>query len=93
MKAKPSGDARPLSEDFGDLAKTCRQLAVRCHRLVAVAFDSTGIQPKATPAAPPERRVISLMDALRRSIETETPKKPAAGQSKTLRSTARRKRA
>jgi DNA end-binding protein Ku len=51
-----------------------------------------GIQPKATPAAP-ERRVINLMDALRRSIETETPKKPAAGQTKARRSTARRKRA
>src|ERR1700687_47577 len=39
-----------------------------------------GIQPKASPSAPPEHRVINLMDALRRSIETETPKKPAAGQ-------------
>jgi DNA end-binding protein Ku len=51
------------------------------------------IQPKATPAAPPEHRVINLMDALRRSIESETPKKPTAGQAKTRRSTARRKRA
>ena len=51
-----------------------------------------GIQPKASPAAPPEHRVINLMDALRRSIESETPKKPAAGQAKTRRSTARRKR-
>jgi DNA end-binding protein Ku len=50
-----------------------------------------GIAPKAVPAAPPEHRVINLMDALRRSIETEAPKKPAAGQSKTRRSTARRK--
>jgi DNA end-binding protein Ku len=52
-----------------------------------------GIQPKATPAALPERRVINLMDALRRSIETETPKKPAAGQSRARRKTAPRKRA
>jgi DNA end-binding protein Ku len=52
-----------------------------------------GIQPKATPAALPERRVINLMDALKRSIETEVPKKPAEGQAKTRRSTARRKRA
>jgi hypothetical protein len=28
-------------EDFGELAKTCRQLAVRCYRLVEIAFDST----------------------------------------------------
>jgi hypothetical protein len=28
------------------------------------------------------RHAISLMDALRRSIETETPKKPAVGHSK-----------
>jgi DNA end-binding protein Ku len=44
-----------------------------------------GIAPKATPAVVPERRVINLMDALKKSIEAETPKKPAAGQAKTRR--------
>jgi len=40
---KEHGDAGPLSEgeDFGELAKKCRQLAERFHRLAAVAFDST----------------------------------------------------
>jgi DNA end-binding protein Ku len=52
-----------------------------------------GIQPKATPSALAEHRVINLMDALRRSIESETPKKPAAGQSQARRKTAPRKRA
>src|ERR1700687_6234746 len=52
-----------------------------------------GIQPKATPSAPPQHRVINLMDALRRSFETKTPKKPAEGRAKARRSTARRKRA
>jgi hypothetical protein len=28
-------------EGFGELAKTCRQLAERFHRLAVVAFDST----------------------------------------------------
>jgi DNA end-binding protein Ku len=37
-----------------------------------------GIQPKEVLEAVPERRVINLMDALRRSIESEQPKKPAA---------------
>ena len=37
-----------------------------------------GIQPKKTGAPVPERRVINLMDALRRSIEAEQPKRPAA---------------
>jgi DNA end-binding protein Ku len=37
-----------------------------------------GVQPKETLAAVPERRVINLMDALRKSIESEQPKKPAA---------------
>jgi len=50
-----------------------------------------GITPKAAPTAVPERRVVNLMDALRKSIETETPKKPAAGQAKTRGSTVRRK--
>jgi len=55
-----------------------------------------GIAPKTAPSAPPEHRVINLMDALKRSIETETPKKPAAGQSsqsRARRKTAPRKRA
>jgi DNA end-binding protein Ku len=47
-----------------------------------------GIAPKATPAVVPERRVINLMDALKKSIEAETPKKPAAGQAKTGRRAA-----
>jgi hypothetical protein len=37
--------------------------------------------------------VINLMDALRRSIETDTPKKPAEGQAKARRSMARWKQA
>ena len=55
------------------------------------AFDrpyhghQAGIAPKATPTVVPERRVINLMDALKKSIEAETPKKPAAGQAKTRR--------
>jgi hypothetical protein len=38
---KRYGDAKPLSEgeDFGELARRCRRLAMRCYRLVAVAFD------------------------------------------------------
>jgi hypothetical protein len=47
-----------------------------------------GIAPKTTPAVVPERRVINLMDALKKSIEAETPKKPAAGQAKTRRRAA-----
>src|SRR3984893_2717023 len=47
-----------------------------------------GIAPKTASSAPPEHRVINLMDALKRSIETETPKKPAAGQSRARRKTA-----
>jgi DNA end-binding protein Ku len=35
-----------------------------------------GIAPKAAPAPLPERRVINLMDALRKSIETEKPTQP-----------------
>src|SRR6202158_3936512 len=52
-----------------------------------------GIAPKASPAAPPEHRVINLIDALRRSIDAETPKKPAARQPAARRKTAPRKRA
>src|ERR1700687_67876 len=52
-----------------------------------------GIASKTDPSAPPEHRVINLMDALKRSIATETPKKPAAGQSRARRKTAPRKRA
>jgi DNA end-binding protein Ku len=37
-----------------------------------------GVQPSQSPAPVPERRVINLMDALRRSIEGEQSKKPAA---------------
>jgi hypothetical protein len=35
--------------------------------------------------------VINLMDALRKSIEAETPRKPAAGQSATRRQAARKR--
>ena len=37
-----------------------------------------GIAPKQGPAPVPQARVINLMDALRRSIESEQPKKQAA---------------
>jgi non-homologous end joining protein Ku len=37
-----------------------------------------GVETKKTGAPVAERRVINLMDALRRSIEAEQPKKPAA---------------
>jgi DNA end-binding protein Ku len=50
-----------------------------------------GITPKEAPATPSAPRVINLMDALRKSIEGETPKKPAAAASK--RRPAARKRA
>lgn len=52
-----------------------------------------GVQPKETPVAVPERRVINLMDALRKSIEGEQPKKPAARSSAEKRRPASRKRA
>ena len=44
-----------------------------------------GVQPPKAAAAAPDRRVVNLMDALRKSIEAETPRKPAAGQSATTR--------
>jgi DNA end-binding protein Ku len=37
-----------------------------------------GVPPQKSAAPVPERRVINLMDALRRSLEAEQPKKPAA---------------
>jgi DNA end-binding protein Ku len=37
-----------------------------------------GVAPKQGPAPAPQARVINLMDALRRSIESEQPKKPVA---------------
>jgi DNA end-binding protein Ku len=37
-----------------------------------------GIQPKEGPAPVPQARVVNLMDALRRSIESDQPRKPAA---------------
>jgi DNA end-binding protein Ku len=37
-----------------------------------------GIVPKKEPAAVSQPRVVNLMDALRRSIGAEAPKKPAA---------------
>jgi DNA end-binding protein Ku len=52
-----------------------------------------GVQPKETPTAVPERRVINLMDALRKSIETGQPKKPAARSTGEKRRPAGRKRA
>ncbi len=51
-----------------------------------------GIQPKKSEAPVTERRVINLMDALRRSIEAEQPKKPAA-ESATARRGTKKKRA
>jgi DNA end-binding protein Ku len=50
-----------------------------------------GITPKEAPGTHSDPRVINLMDALRKSIEGETPKKPAAAASK--RRPATRKRA
>ena len=50
-----------------------------------------GVQPQKAASAAPERRVVNLMDALRKSIETETPRKPAAGQSATRRQSARKR--
>jgi DNA end-binding protein Ku len=52
-----------------------------------------GVQPKETPAVAPERRVINLMDALRRSIETEQQKKPASRSTAEKPRPASRKRA
>lgn len=52
-----------------------------------------GVQPGETSAPVPERRVINLMDALRRSIESEQPKKPAARSTSDKRRSAGRKRA
>jgi DNA end-binding protein Ku len=52
-----------------------------------------GVQPKETPAEVPERRVINLMDALRRSIDAESPKKPVAKPAAARRRPAGRKRA
>jgi DNA end-binding protein Ku len=52
-----------------------------------------GVQPKETPAAVPERRVINLMDALRKSIDAEQPKKPAARSTAEKRRPAGKKRA
>jgi DNA end-binding protein Ku len=52
-----------------------------------------GVQPKESPAPAPERRVINLMDALKRSIEGEQPKKPAAHSAIEKRKPAGRKRA
>jgi DNA end-binding protein Ku len=50
-----------------------------------------GVQPKQIGAPVAERGIINLMDALRRSMEAEQPKKPAA-QSTTARG-AKKKRA
>jgi DNA end-binding protein Ku len=52
-----------------------------------------GIQPTEGPASAPPARVINLMDALRRSIESEQPKKPAARSTPEKRRPAGRKRA
>jgi len=52
-----------------------------------------GVQPQKAAAAAPERRVVNLMDALRKSIEAETPRKPVASQSATRRPSSARKRA
>jgi DNA end-binding protein Ku len=52
-----------------------------------------GVQPKQTEAPVPERRVINLMDALRKSIESEEPKKPVARSTPEKRRPAARKRA
>jgi DNA end-binding protein Ku len=52
-----------------------------------------GVQPKAMDAPVPERRVINLMDALRKSIEGEAPKKPAARSTVEKRRPAGKKRA
>jgi DNA end-binding protein Ku len=53
----------------------------------------TGIQPKKVSTEPTERRVVNLMEALRRSIESEQPKKPAAPSITVRRRQAGRKRA
>jgi non-homologous end joining protein Ku len=53
----------------------------------------TGIQPKRVSTEPTERRVVNLMEALRRSIESEHPKKPAVQSTTARRRTAGRKRA
>jgi DNA end-binding protein Ku len=52
-----------------------------------------GVQPPKAAAAAPDRRVVNLMDALRKSIESETPRKPAAGQAAARRQSSPRKRA
>jgi DNA end-binding protein Ku len=52
-----------------------------------------GVQPAETAAPVPERRVINLMDALRKSIESEQPKKPAARSTPEKRRPASKKRA
>jgi DNA end-binding protein Ku len=52
-----------------------------------------GIQPKEAPAVAPERRVINLMDALRHSIESEQPKRPAARSTTEKRRPAGKRRA
>ena len=45
------------------------------------------------PVKPSSENVVSLMDALRRSIESEQPKKPAATSVPSKRRPARKKRA
>ena len=50
-----------------------------------------GIEPQKAAAAAPERRVVNLMDALRKSIEAEAPRKPAAGQAAARRQSTRKR--
>jgi DNA end-binding protein Ku len=52
-----------------------------------------GVTPKERPAEASQPRVINLMDALRRSIESERPKKPAARSAPEKRRVAGKKRA
>jgi len=52
-----------------------------------------GIEPQKAAAASPERRVVNLKDALRKSIEAETPRKPPTREPATRRQSSTRKRA
>lgn len=50
-----------------------------------------GIQPSQAPAEAPAPRVVNLMDALRRSIATDQPKKPAAAPAARRRSAGKKR--